>query len=93
MTMNQTNQIKNRRSMGGQATVAKYGVDYMRRLGSRGGKRTSALGKTYKFTRDDHKKAGWTTKARYGRDYFVTIGKKGGQISAQRRKKASRVGK
>lgn len=67
---------------GGQATKAKYGSDFFRKIGRKGGRamRKRAFGTD--FYKELGKKGGSANRDKQGSDYYSKIGKKGGDALA-----------
>ena len=61
----------------GKAVLAKYGPEFFRQIGRKGGQAIKDRGLDYR--REIGRNGGETTKARHGRQHFSEIGRKGGQ--------------
>jgi general stress protein YciG len=64
-------------SKGGQAVKAKYGPEFFREIGRKGGQAIKDRGLDY--LREIGRLGGEATKARHGAAHYAEIGRKGGQ--------------
>ena len=65
------------RDKGGNAVKAKYGPEFFREIGRKGGQAIKDRGVEY--LRDIGRQGGEATKARHGSAHYAEIGRKGGQ--------------
>jgi len=82
----QTGSESSRGKNGGRAVREKYGVDFFREIGRKGGNSLKQRGANYV---ELGRMGGEVTKARHGSDHYSEIGRKGGRNGRGASKKGS----
>ena len=86
MASNGTSNEGSRGKNGGRAVRDKYGVDFFREIGRKGGNSLKERGANYV---ELGRMGGEVTKARHGSDHYSEIGRKGGRNGRGASKKGS----